>query len=253
MSFWEHLEELRWVIIRAAGVLVALIVALFCVMPMVFDSVILGPTSSDFFVYKLLSGIGKIPLLPDFGDGAFKVDIINIHVAAQFTTHISASFYLALVLVAPYLLYEIWKFIRPALYEGEIANVRTAFALGGGMFFIGCGVGYCIIFPFTFRFLTEYTLSESIVNQINLSSYMGIFFSMILIMGLVFELPLLAWILSKIGLVRKAFLKTYRRHAIVVLLIAAAVITPTGDPFTLSLVFLPLYLLYEFSILLVRP
>ena len=130
--------------------------------------------------------------------------------------------------------------------------MRTAFLFGTVMFFIGCAVGYCVVFPFTFRFLVEYQLSASIVNQINLSSYIGNFVTMVFVMGLVFELPLLAWILSRFGLIDKGFLVKYHKHAIVILLVLAAVITPSGDPFTLMLVFLPLYFLYLLSIMVVR-
>ena len=114
-------------------------------------------------------------------------------------------------------------------------------------------LGYGIVFPFTFRFLAEYSISSEIVNQISLNSYMNNFLGMVFIMGVVFELPLLAWLLSRLGILHREFLQQYRRHAVVVLLILAAVITPTGDPFSLMLVFVPLYLLYEFSVRLVRP
>lgn len=254
MSFWGHLEALRWVLIRVAVVLVIFIIAAFIAMPYVFDSFILGPTTSNFFLYKFFAHLGgRIPFLPDFGDQDFSVSIININVASQFMTHISTSFWLALVLVFPYLIYEIWKFVRPALFPKEVSSMRMAFVMGTGMFYLGCAVGYCIVFPFTFRFLVEYQVSASalIVNQINLNSYISIFIMMIFIMGVVFELPLLAWILSKLGLVHKEMLKSVRKYAVVVLLVLAAVITPTGDPFTLSLVFIPLYLLYELSIALV--
>ena len=127
-----------------------------------------------------------------------------------------------------------------------------AFLFGTVMFFLGCAVSYCFIFPFTFRFLAEYQLSDQITNQISLNSYMSTFLGMVFMIGLVFELPLLAWLLSKIGILRRQFLQKYRRHAIVILLILAAFITPTGDPITLSLVFIPLYLLYELSVLVVK-
>lgn len=252
MTFWDHLEELRWTLIRVIIALVILICALFVTMPRIFDPFILGATSSDFFLYKIFAHLGELPFLPDFADDNFSVDIININVASQFMTHITTSCYLSLVLVFPYLVYEIWKFIRPALFPSEVKNMRFAFLLGTIMFFVGCAVGYCIVFPFTFRFLVEYRVSEMIMNQINLNSYMGIFLSMVFIMGVVFELPLLAWILSRMGLIHRGMLRKYRRHALVVLLILAAVITPTGDPVTLLIVFTPLYLLYELSILLVR-
>jgi sec-independent protein translocase protein TatC len=182
----------------------------------------------------------------------FHVDIININVASQFMTHISTSLWMGLVITFPYFIYEIWKFIRPALFPEELKNIRTAFLSGTFMFFLGCTVGYCLVFPFTFRFLTEYQISPEITNQINLGSYINNFIMMIFVMGLVFEMPLLAWVLSKLGLITKEFLREYKKHAIVVLLVLAAVITPSGDPFTLSVVFLPLYLLYELSIKVVQ-
>lgn len=252
MTFWGHLEVLRWSIMRVGIALVVCMIGCFVAMPHIFDSFILGPASSDFFLYKWLSGLhGTGGIFPDFSRD-FSVDIININVASQFTTHISTSFWLALVIVFPYLIYEIWKFISPALFPDERKNVRLAFFFGTFMFYLGCAVGYGVVFPFTFRFLTEYQVSTEIVNQISLNSYMGNFLMMVFVMGLVFEIPLLAWVLSAIGVVNKSFLKKYRRHAVVVLLILAAVITPTGDPFTLMVVFLPLYLLYELSIKVVR-
>ncbi len=252
MSFWGHLEALRWTLIRIVIVVAVLFVVLFVLMPRIFDPFILGPTSSDFFLYRFFAALGRLPGLPDFGDGSFSVDIININVASQFLTHMSVSLYLALVAAFPFIMYQIWLFIRPALFPNELKNIRLAFGLGTGMFYAGCALGYCVVFPFTFRFLTEYRVSQTVVNQINLNSYMGIFITMILIMGLVFELPLLAWILSKLRLIHRDMLKKGRKYAVVILLVLAAVITPTGDPFTLMIVFLPLYLLYELSICLVR-
>lgn len=253
LTFWDHLEVLRWALFRVAAVLFVIMIGLFVAMPHIFNSFVLGPTTSDFFLYRWLSFLGSsLPFLPDFSAGDYRVDIININVASQFLTHISTSFWFSLVIAFPYLVYEIWKFIAPALYENEKTSVRLAFLFGTVMFFIGCAVGYTLVFPFTFRFLTEYQLSAEITNQISLNSYMGSFMMMIFMMGLVFEIPLLAWVLSKLGLIDKAFLKQYRRHAVAVLLILAAAITPTGDPFTLSIVFIPLYLLYELAIRVVR-
>ena len=252
MTFWEHLEELRWSIFRIAIAAVMAMVVIFIFMPYMFTGFVLGPTTSDFFLYKWLGSLGQLPFLPDFATSDFKVDIININVASQFMTHISTSLSFALVVVFPYIMYEIWRFISPALYDSEKRGVRVAFLFGPVMFFIGCAVSYCFIFPFTFRFLAEYQLSDQITNQISLNSYMSTFLGMVFMIGLVFELPLLAWLLSKIGILRRQFLQKYRRHAIVILLILAAFITPTGDPITLSLVFIPLYLLYELSVLVVK-
>lgn len=249
MSFWDHLEVLRWALFRIACFLFVCMVGTFIAMPYIFDKFILAPTSNDFFVYQWLQhyGHGIIEMNPDF-----KVEIININVASQFMTHIQTAISLAAVITFPYIIYEVWKFIRPALFDNEVKHLRPAFLGGTVMFFIGCAIGYLMVFPFTFRFLMEYELSTSIHNQINLSSYIGNFTMLILIMGIVFEMPLLAWLLSCLGLLTKGMLTEYRRHAIVGLLVASAFITPSGDPFTLMLVFIPLYVLYELSILVVR-
>ena len=243
MSFWDHLDVLRGYIIRVLVVLVVVLAGCFFALPYVFDSFILGPTHSDFFVYRWL-GFAYGP--------ASDVEIININVASQFLTHISTSFWIALVLVFPFLMYEIWAFVRPALYPKEVKGVRTAFGGGTVLFYVGCTVGYLIVFPIIFRFLAQYRIGAEVANQINLNSYMSIFLSMIFIMGLVFEMPILAWLLGALGVLKKEMLKGWRRYAVVVLLILAALITPTGDPFTLMVVFLPLYLLYELSILIAK-
>lgn len=249
MSFWDHLEILRWALFRSACVLAVIMVGTFIAMPYIFDRFILAPTNNDFFVYRWLNSIGGgiVKLSPDFD-----VQIININVASQFMTHISTSISLAAVIAFPYFIWEIWKFIEPALFEDEIKHLRPAFFGGTIMFYIGCAIGYTLVFPFTFRFLVEYNLSPNITNQINLQSYIDNFTMLILVMGIVFEMPLLAWLLSLFGILRKSFLREYKRHAVVILLVSAAIITPSGDPFTLMLVFIPLYVLYELSILVVR-
>lgn len=249
MSFWDHLEVLRWALFRSACVLAVIMVGTFIAMPYIFDRFILAPTSNNFFTYRLINRIGggMVTLSPDFD-----VQIININVASQFMTHISTSISLAAVIAFPYFIWEIWKFIEPALFEDEVKHLRPAFLGGTVMFYVGCAIGYLLVFPFTFRFLVEYNLSSSITNQINLQSYIDNFTMLILVMGIVFEMPLLAWLLSLMGILRKSFLREHKRHAVVVLLVSAAIITPSGDPFTLMLVFVPLYVLYELSILVVR-
>ena len=155
----------------------------------------------------------------------------------------STAFWMSVVTATPYLFFEIWRFIRPALYPNERKGVRKALTIGTVMFFIGVLLGYFMVYPLTLRFLE---------NQISLNSYIDNFMMLVLCMGLAFELPLVTWLLSLLGLVNKSFLRKYRRHAIVLIVIAAAVITPTGDPFTLSIVAIPLYLLYEMSILMIK-
>ena len=182
MSFWDHLEVLRWALFRSACVLAVIMVGTFIAMPYIFDRFILAPTSNDFFTYRLINRIGggMVTLSPDFD-----VQIININVASQFMTHISTSISLAAVIAFPYFIWEIWKFIEPALFEDEVKHLRPAFLGGTLMFYVGCTIGYMLVFPFTFRFLVEYNLSSNITNQINLQSYIDNFTMLILVMGIV--------------------------------------------------------------------
>ena len=254
MSFWDHLEELRWMLFRIIIALVIFAVGAFIIMPWFFSTVILGPTKPDFFLYTMMCSLSqKISFLPDLCDFTTQAEMINIDLTAQFFRHLSTSGYLALVVICPYILFEVWKFISPALYEHEKKNIRWVFLFGSIMFFIGCFFGYALIFPMAFNFLYKYDISGGVIkNIIDLSYYLDIFLALVLVMGLVFEMPLISWLLSQIGILKKSFFKKYRRHAIVILVIAAAIITPTADPFNLSLVFLPMYALYELSIFLVK-
>lgn len=253
MSFWDHLEELRWTLFRTILALFIFAICGFAYMPWIFDHVIMAPCYADFVTFREMCNISQyLPFLPDFCDQAYEVNLINIKLASQFFTHMTTSFWLALLLCFPYLVWEVWKFISPALYENERKSVRWVFLFGTVMFFIGCLVGYFVIFPMTLRFLATYQLSENIVDQVSLDSYMSNFLTLTFVMGVVFEMPLVSWLLSQIGLLNRSFFRTYRRHAVVALLVASAFITPSGDPFTLSLVFFPLYGLYELSALFVK-
>lgn len=243
MSFWDHLEELRWTVFRAAIALAVMMAGWFIALPHIFDSFVLGASDGSFFVYRWLDGLFS----PDF-----HVDIININVTTPFFLHLSTSFWFALVTCFPYLMYEIWLFLKPALYPEEKRSARKAFGAGTVLFYIGCAVGYLIVFPLTFRFLTEYRLGDLFINRITLNSYLSNFLTITFMMGAVFEMPMLAWALSSLGILRRDFLKKYRSYAVVALLVLAAIITPTGDPFTLAVVFIPIYLLYELSILIVK-
>ena len=252
MSFWDHIDALRSVLIRMVVVLVAVMLALFFVMPTIFDAVILAPCHGDFVLYRLFERMtSSIPWLPQFTAQGFEVELINIKLASQFFIHMSSSFWLALVLTFPLMLYFLWTFIAPALYPGEKRGVKLAFFIGCVMFFVGVAVGYFVVFPVTLRFLADYHVSQMVPNQISLDSYMDTFLMLIFVMGIIFELPLLAWLMGNLGVLTRSFFTTYRRHAVVVLLVLAALITPTGDPFTLMVVFLPIYLLYELSAFLV--
>lgn len=242
MNFWGHLDELRGVLVRIAVVVIVFGVVFFIFMPWIFDNVILAPCRASFLLYKLFDMIAPDSTPPDF-----QVNLINIQLASQLFIHLSASGWLAAVFSFPVIIYLLWTFVSPALYPEEKRNSRTAFLFGNIMFYFGVAVGYFLVFPLTLRFLATYQLSDLIPNTITLDSYMDNFLSICLVMGAVFELPLVAWLLGKIGLLTRSFFNTYRRHAIVALLIVAALITPTGDPFTLFVVFLPIYMLWELS------
>ncbi len=252
MTFWEHLDELRSVLLRIVVVWAVLFIVLLAVMPTIFDKVILAPCSDNFALYHALDVLSRyIPVMPRFATGNFNVSLINIQLTSQFFVHMSTSLWLSLLLGFPYFMYQLWTFVRPALYPAERRSVRVAFMIGNIMFYVGIAVGYFIVFPLTLRFLANYQISTLIPNQISLDSYMGHFLTLTFAMGIVFELPLLCKILSVMGVLRRSFFKQYRRHAIIALLILAAVITPSGDPFTLIVVFLPIYMVYELSAMFV--
>ena len=239
MTFWDHLEELRGSLFRMLAVFAVAVVALFFFKEFLFDNIILAPSKSDFFLYQLLGA-------------DFSMTLVNIEVAAQFLIHMKITFICALIVTFPYLIYEIWRFIMPALYEKEKKAVKGAFLFASVLFYIGVTVGYMIVFPLMLNFFSGYQVSPDVPNTFSLTSYISMFTSMVLIFGIVFEFPTIALALSAMGILQKETLKSFRRHAICAVLILAAVITPSGDPFSLMVVSVPLYMLYEFSILICR-
>lgn len=250
MTFWEHLDELRKVIFRGLGLILLFMVVIFIGKDYVFNDVILAPIGGDFALYRWFNAffalIGLSPL------DEFSLELINIDLAAQFFIHIKVSFYLAFVVAFPFIIYLIWGFISPALYSNEKGVIKSAFGFASILFYTGVAVGYFFVFPLTLRFLGTYQVSPDVPNQISLSSYIAMFIRLILVMGIVFEMPALAAILSRLGVIHRGLLRKYRKHAVVVLMVLAAVITPSGDAFTLFMVALPLYMLYEMSILMCK-
>ncbi len=253
LTFWDHLDVLRQVILRVLGVWMVLGAGYFIAMPYLFDNVILAPCQNDFVFYDLLRYIGhQLGLHDEFFTQLFQVKLININLAAPFFIHLSTAFWLSVVTATPYLFFEIWRFIAPALYPNEQSGVKKALCLGTVMFYIGVALGYFMVYPLALRFLSTYELSAAIENQISLNSYIDNFMMLVLCMGLAFELPLVTWLLSLLGVIDRSFLRKYRRHAVVLIVILAAIITPTGDPFTLAVVAIPLYFLYELSVLMIK-
>lgn len=252
-GFWTHVEALRLMLLRSAVAVMVLAIGLFAFLPWIFDHVIAAPCRGDFILYRWLAmaRISGGAWMPDLGDPDFSVSLINIELATQFFVHMSLSFYLALILAVPYLLFEIWRFVSPALYAKERRGARRAFLCGCLLFYMGMAVGYFVIFPLTLRFLADYELSSMIASTVSLTSYMDSFYTIVLIMGIVFEVPVVAWLLGRIGLLHRSFFTKFRRHAILAILLLAALLTPTGDPFSLFVIFLPIYALWEGSALLV--
>lgn len=239
MTFWDHLDVLRKSIFRFAAVYVAVAAVLFFFKEFLFDEVILAPTDKDFYLYRLL-GLD------------LSLSLVNIEVSAQFLIHMKTTFICALILTVPYLVYEMWSFVAPALYEREKKAVRGSFVFAGFLFYTGLAVGYALILPLMINFFAGYQVSPDVPNTFSLSSYISLLTSTVMIFGIVFEFPTVIAILSALGIVTKDTLKSHRRHAICAVVILAALITPSGDPFSLMICTLPLYLLYEFSILICK-
>ena len=251
-TFWEHLEALRWTILRCLGVLIVLVAIGFSFKDFIFNKIVLPPLTSDFRTYRFLCYLADLTKFPALCPESFQIQMINITLSGQFMIHMLSSFMIAVIISVPYLLYESWKFIRPALYPDEKKSVGKIFLSSSVLFYLGAAISYFIIFPFTLRFLGTYQVSEVVVNQISIQSYMNTLALLVFFMGLAFELPVVMYLLSQIGVVNKQMLRTFRKYAFVVVLILAAFITPTTDPFTMMIVATPIYLLYELSIVVCK-
>lgn len=234
-TFWEHLDELRNCLLRILGVTVAVAVVAFACKELLFD-VVLAPTRNDFVVYRVI------------GATNFDLNLINTGLTEQLMMHLKTAFYAGLLLASPYVTYELFHFISPALYRQERRYTLMATGCAYLLFIVGTIVNYFLIFPFTLRFLGTYQVNTDVTNMLTLQSYIDTFINMSLMMGLVFELPVLCWLLAKMGVLRSSLMRQYRRHAIVAILILAAIITPTTDVFTLAVVSLPIWGLFELSI-----
>lgn len=250
MSFLGHLEALRWHLFRAVIAVMTMAIVLFFFKEFLFDGVLLAPKSPEFLTYKILCSIGnKLNLGDDFCITVIPFTLISTDISAQFTTHMWVAFIAGLVVSFPYVVWEIWRFIKPALSTKEKKYARGIVFYTSFLFMLGILFGYYVITPMTVNFLGNYQVSEQVKNTITLDSFISIVTTMTLITGIVFELPIVVYFLSKVGILTPTFMRTYRRHAVVVILIIAAVITPTSDATTLVMVALPLYVLYEISIL----
>lgn len=250
-TFWEHLDALRSVIIHIVIAVLVMTVVAFCFKELLFE-VVLAPKYDDFITYRMMRHLSEYVGLASIAPDSFNVELINTGMASQFLIHVKMAFLMAVLLVSPYILYAIFAFVSPALYRNE-RRYSVRFIVGGYfMFIMGVLLSYILIFPLTFRFLGTYQVSNDVKNLISLDSYIDTMMMLNLMMGILFELPILSWLFAKFGILKPDYMTQYRRHAIVVILIIAAIITPTSDAFTLTLVSLPIYLLYELSIIIVK-
>ncbi|MGM9725988.1 MAG: twin-arginine translocase subunit TatC [Prevotella sp.] len=248
MSFWEHLDELRSMLIKIILVTIVCGMVAFLFKDELF-AVVLAPRHSGFVTYHWMSAVSTL-----FGEAAtehFEVQLINTGLAEQFIIHVKVAVCAGILCASPYILYQMFRFVSPALYKKERQYAVGIVGSGYAMFLLGVLVSYLLIFPLTFRFLGTYQVSGEVANMITLHSYISTLVVMSLTMGIVFEMPVLAWLFGRMGLLSAKFMRTYRKHAVIAILVMAAVITPTSDVFTLLLVSIPMYLLYETSVAVV--
>ena len=238
-SFWDHLDELRSRIIRVLLIVVVSTVVAFLLKEPLFN-VVLAPRSSEFVSYRLL------------GVSAFSIHLINTGLTEQFMVHMRTSLYMGVLLASPYIIYEMFRFVSPGLYDNERRYALWIVGSAYVMFILGTLLNYFLVFPLTVRFLGTYQVSADVTNMLTLQSYIDTLISMSFLMGVLFELPVVCWLLGRIGIINAQMMGAYRRHAIVAILVLAAIVTPTTDVFTLFVVALPIWILYELSVLIVK-
>ncbi len=245
MSFFDHLEVLRWHLIRSAIAIVVFMALAFSNYQFIFNQIILGPKSPDFWTYRMMCKLGE-----SFCVTSLPMKIINTQMAGQFILQINSSLLIAIMLGFPYLLYEVWRFVKPALTDIERKSASGFVFYATILFVIGVLFGYYIVTPLSINFLANYEVSSEIENTITISSYLSTVATLALGGGIIFELPIVIYILSKIGIMTPQFMRSTRRYAVVLILVIAAIITPTPDIMTMVTVSLPLFVLYELSILI---
>ena len=249
MSFLEHLEELRWHIIRSVIAIFVLMIVAFMFKNIIFDKIILAPKNPEFFTNRILCRLGELVNVKALCINTKPPNLISIKMAGQITTHITVALVAGLIIAFPYVLYEFWKFFRPALHNNEQQVAKGGVVVTSLLFFTGVLFGYYALAPLSIHFLTTYEVSADVVNQINIRSYIGTLTSICLATGLIFELPVITYFLTKVGIITPGFLTKYRKHAVLIIVIVAAIITPP-DVFSQMLVCIPLLILYEVGIVI---
>ncbi len=251
MSFLEHLEELRWHVVRSLAAVLIFTIGAFIAAPWIFQNIIFAPARVDFPTFVWLCNLGQLlgsGDAPCVQEIPFKVQ--SRFMTGQFSMHIVSSFVIGIIVAFPYVTWELWRFIKPGLYPREKNSSRGAVAAISFLFLLGVMFGYYIMSPVMISFLANYQISDMIVNEFDITSYVGTVVGVVFGSGVLFQLPVVMFFLTKVGIVTPSFLRRYRKHAVVIILVIGAIVTPTADPLSQSLISIPLYLLYEISILI---
>jgi sec-independent protein translocase protein TatC len=256
MGFFDHLEELRWHLIRSVSAILILTIVAFCSKDFIFGILILGPSKPDFWTYRMFCEFSaylktlELMILeaPDLCIDHLNFTLQSRQMTGQFAMHITSSFVAGFIVAFPYVFWELWRFVKPGLYVKEVNATRGAVLVVTFLFILGILFGYFVISPLSINFLANYQLDPTILNQFDITSYISTLIMMVLASGLMFQLPMIIFVLTKMGLITPHFMRSYRKHSIIVILIVAAFITPSPDIFSQLLVAVPLYMLYEASI-----
>lgn len=250
MSFFDHIDVLRKHLLRALSVVIVFTIGAFYFTDFIFNTIIMGPKNPSFWTYRMMCKlVEKYPSLgSDFCITKIDAKIINTEMAGQFTLQLNSCVMVGIILGIPYLLFEVWLFIKPALHDKERKSASGFVFFASFLFFLGLLFGYYIICPLSINFLTNFTVSPEIQNTFTIDSYLSSVMTLTLGSGIVFQLPVIIYILSKLGIMTPAFMRSTRRYSSVIILIIAAIVTPTADPYTMLVVAMPIFLLYEFSI-----
>lgn len=252
MTFIEHLEELRWHLIRAVGAILVFAITAFIFIKQIFNDVILAPSRTDFWTYRQLCKLSDYTGYADLCVKKLDFQLQALGLADQFTMSLTSSLIIGLCFAFPYAFWELWRFIQPGLRRAEQKAARGAVFYVSVLFLMGLSFGYFVVTPLAINFLANYQITPQIKNQFDITSYIGVVITLALGCALMFQMPIVAFVLSKVGLVTPKFMKTYRKHAWIVILIVAGIITPSPDIYSQILVALPLMGLYELSILVSR-
>jgi sec-independent protein translocase protein TatC len=252
MSFLDHLEELRWHVVRSVAAIFIMMIVAFIFTNEIFEYVIFAPSDVNFVTFRWLCDLGAMTGVDGLCVTEIPMKIQSRFLMGQFTMQLTSSFVIGLCVAFPYVVWELWSFVKPGLYNNEKQSSRGAVFSISALFVTGISFGYFILSPMTIAFLANYSISDKISNEFDITSYVSTITILVLSSGLLFQLPVVIFFLTKVGIVTPALLRTYRKHAVVAILVIGAVITPSSDPLSLSLISIPLYILYEISIFISR-